>query len=109
MERGSSTFSFATQKKVALDAGSVKAPFSREKSFPAPTPPQKIACGAQCGYSSLYGMARRGYPNVHEARPLTRVRVVRPPPSQTDPACGTQPFFAVRTRSTLKSPVAEIA
>ena len=86
MEHGSSSFSFATQRKVAAGCrvceGTLFTPKIKENRYCYQSARKKIACGAQCGYSFLIG---GGAARLAETRPLKEERVVRPPPCVRDP------------------------
>ena len=90
MEHGSSSFSFATQRKVAAGCrvceGTLFTPKIKENRYCYQSARKKIACGAQCGYSFLIG---GGAARLAETRPLTEERVVRPPPCVRVPTCRT--------------------
>ena len=63
MEHGSSSFSFATQRKVAAGCrvceGTLFTPKIKENRYCYQSARKKIACGAQCGYSFLIPYRRR--------------------------------------------------
>ena len=76
------------QRKVALDAGSVKAPFSRRKSMKIAFDIKILAKKSPAARNVVTLFLGGGAARLPEARPLTRLRVVRPPPGVRVPTRG---------------------
>ena len=75
--------------RLQLDAGSVKAPFSRQKSRKIATvtkaPAKKSPAARNVVTHLLIFLIGGGAARLAETRPLTEERVVRPPPCVRDP------------------------